>query len=416
MKYLIIFIGTFLMTSIGFSQGRIVISNDAFIRISNNANIVVDNPNDNAILTTGTGGNIVSEGENNQLIWMTKGNTGTYTLPFTTLPAVNGGNQTKIPYTINITTAGVGANGKIHFSTYETTSDLNIPYPTGVSNVGHNSVDNSLNVIDRFWRIEAQNYTTKPAVTMSFTYDDAANEIGFTNTIVEANLQAQRWNSTTSDWEGLLLGTANPASNTVANVVVPASDFYRSWTLVNNSVPLPVELIAFDVTCQQSKVVINWSTATEINNDYFVIEKSADAVNFFEVTTIYGAGNSNTLLDYSYIDKNNSSGVNYYRLKQVDFDGTTTYSQLISMSDCNNEGDLNIQLYPNPAVNNVTLHVQEPTNTQISILNDIGQEVFFLDHINQTKTTISVAKFSKGIYLVKVQNGQQQKMIKLVKQ
>ncbi len=89
-----------------FSQGRLVVNNDCFIVISNSAKLVVENSATNAITVAGTGANIVSEGASNQLVWNVGTGTGSYTVPWTTLPVVQGGNSTKIPYSMNITTAG----------------------------------------------------------------------------------------------------------------------------------------------------------------------------------------------------------------------------------------------------------------------------------------------------------------------
>ena len=101
--------------------------------------------------------------------------------------------------------------------------------------------------------------------------------------------------------------------------------------------PLPVELVSFNASCKSNAVNIDWSTQTEINNDYFVVEKSYDAVNFFELTIVQGAGNSSVINYYSAIDSDPASGVSYYRLKQVDFNGDVEYHQLISTS-CSSDG------------------------------------------------------------------------------
>ncbi len=126
--------------------------------------------------------------------------------------------------------------------------------------------NNSDKTIDRFWIIDAQEgYTTKPAVTLDFTYIDAEWSTNGTNAIVEANLQAQRYNTAINDWEGFLgflpAGTINTTNNTVSGVSVAAADFFRAWTLNDNSKPLPIELINFDANCVNNKTVLEWCTA-----------------------------------------------------------------------------------------------------------------------------------------------------------
>lgn len=102
--------------------------------------------------------------------------------------------------------------------------------------------------------------------------------------------------------------------------------------LGSNTTTLPVELIHFSVQKSNIENILTWSTASEVNNDYFEVQRSFDGVNFEEITSINGAGNSASQTDYSYTDVITSTQNIYYRLKQVDFDGTHTYSNVKSVS------------------------------------------------------------------------------------
>jgi hypothetical protein len=93
----------------------------------------------------------------------------------------------------------------------------------------------------------------------------------------------------------------------------------------------PVELVHFKVDFWEEDVMIEWQTATEIQNDYFVLEHSRDGRYFVELGSVLGAGNSNQILDYDFLHNNPNSGINYYRLKQVDFDGSYAYSPIQSI-------------------------------------------------------------------------------------
>jgi len=95
--------------------------------------------------------------------------------------------------------------------------------------------------------------------------------------------------------------------------------------------PLPIEILSLEALPHDRSICINWITLTESNNDYFTIERSTDAVNFSEVIQIDGAGNSNWIIEYSVKDTEPLSGITYYRLKQTDFDGTYSYSPLVSV-------------------------------------------------------------------------------------
>lgn len=113
------------------------------------------------------------------------------------------------------------------------------------------------------------------------------------------------------------------------------SSLYIEMTgsLVTCAAMLPIELITFNGEKQGSNNELNWVTATEINNDYFTVENSIDGINFTNIGVINGAGNSILQKDYHLHDYNVKNEINYYRLKQTDFDGKQTYSDLISIDN-----------------------------------------------------------------------------------
>ncbi len=350
------------------AQSRMVINNNAYLVIDNSAYLVIDNSNANALAVAGTGGRIISEAENDRIKWNISTATGAYSIPWSTSVATG---AVKIPLSVTVTGAGVGA-GNVIFSTYETSADNNTPWQSGITNMCSSvtSLDGSLLAVDRFWQINANGYGTKPAVNMTIAYNPAANELAGTNTLVETNLQAQRFNAGAvaggpcyvgvGSWETTLFGTNNAAVDNVTNIIVPAADFFKDWILVDNLSPLPIELVSFEASCKNGEVEIKWITQSEINNDYFMVEKSYDAVTFFELTKVQGAGNSSVVTYYSVIDPNPSSGVAYYRLKQVDFDGTITYHDVAS-SNCNPNGfDVNQLVLNNNALSfNISTTVDE---------------------------------------------------------
>ena len=106
----------------------------------------------------------------------------------------------------------------------------------------------------------------------------------------------------------------------------------ENWRDMCCQAGLPVELVSFTVVSDSCTDYLSWSTASEINNDYFVVEHSTNAVEWKNVASVDGAGNSFIRNEYS-IKLPAGSGENYYRLKQIDFDGTHAYSQII-MSKC----------------------------------------------------------------------------------
>jgi len=173
--------------------------------------------------------------------------------------------------------------------------------------------------------------------------------------------------------------------------------------------PLPIELLSFNATPCQSHVCLDWATATETNNDYFIIEKTRDGNTFEFVAKVNGAGNSNTVKDYSAIDNSPYSGVSYYRLKQTDFNGDYKYSDLRKVNFDNSVPSIfTLNVYPNPGAGNainfaintdkgkeVLVVVYDVTGreaySKILITEQTGENIFALD---------PSGRLSQGMYLI----------------
>ena len=109
---------------------------------------------------------------------------------------------------------------------------------------------------------------------------------------------------------------------------------------------LPVELLHFTAITAGKDVRLDWATATETDNDHFMLEHSADAIQFEPLVKIPGAGNSQQPRDYTYLHEQPGPGIHYYRLKQVDYDGSYEYSRIVTAQV---EGSFELQVFPNPA-------------------------------------------------------------------
>lgn len=161
---------------------------------------------------------------------------------------------------------------------------------------------------------------------------------------------------------------------------------------------LPVELLDFSASCNNSETVISWTTMSEINNDYFTIEKSKDAVEFSPIATVVGSGNSNAKVKYSYIDENVNSDVVYYRLKQTDFDGTVNYHKTIAINCKDNK----IRIYPNPTSDYIYIDPISSKNVSIELYNYLGKLVSIYDSSESNKLKLPE---TKGLYFLKVITG-----------
>jgi hypothetical protein len=161
------------------------------------------------------------------------------------------------------------------------------------------------------------------------------------NSLVEANLQAQRWNSTIGDWQGgsWIKGTQSGNVVTLSGVgVAPAAaDFFTWWTLVDKNFPLPVTWLDFSANCERGNIAIKWSTATEQNSDYFLLERSTDGNNFSSIGTVPAAKNSSTVKNYSFTDTDPLSGTAFYRITEVDLNGNRQSTNSVAVSSCSSD-------------------------------------------------------------------------------
>ncbi len=194
-------------------------------------------------------------------------------------------------------------------------------------------------------------------------------------------------------------------------------------------VVLPIELLSFTGYNEENKNILEWTTATENNNDYFIIERSSPIPTFPKgegewtaIGTVNGAGNSNSINNYQFIDQSplpgGNKGVCYYRLKQVDYDGKYTYSNIINVIA--NETKQSVTIYPNPAKESLFLTVnnwrKEKNKIEIAIFDVLGREVYLLEtDTHNSPFQIDISTLSKGMYFLKVRNGTQQTQIKFVK-
>jgi len=168
-----------------------------------------------------------------------------------------------------------------------------------------------------------------------------------------------------------------------------------------DALTLPIELLNFNAYQKDNKIQLEWSTITEINNNYFTISKSKDAVNWEEVVKVDGAGNSSQILHYNIADQHPYFGTSYYRLKQTDFDGRFEYFPIIAVNSSDKEV---VNIYPNPTKNNITIVGSEDELESILLMNYLGEDVaqsILITENQTTKKEINIAKLPAGIYFLK---------------
>jgi hypothetical protein len=401
---------------VGFMQGRLILNDNVFVLITNNAKIVVDNQNTNAVATTGTGGNLISEGQQNQLVWNIKNGTGVYTIPWTTKPVVQGGNGVKIPLQMNITSAG-DVGGEFNFSTYETATDMNTAYPTfptAVTDMYSNNLggDGALYVVDRFWILDNTSYASIPDATLAFTYDDNANEISGANLLAEANLRAQRWNITATAWESLLFGATNVATNVTSGVVAPAATFWPVWVLVDETYPLPILLKSQQVENNNCENIITWEVFQEINCSHYVVNRSYDGLSWEQIATVEGAGNSTTLKTYSIRDDSfENNGIIYYKINQYDFDGKSSEFEAISVNAFCTKNDQPI-IFPNPTSD--LIQIKSNYNGNLMLYDAAGRLIEEIE-INTISNVLDLTTYASGMYNLQLNLENENYYFKIIK-
>ncbi|MBS1559153.1 MAG: T9SS type A sorting domain-containing protein [Bacteroidetes bacterium] len=166
---------------------------------------------------------------------------------------------------------------------------------------------------------------------------------------------------------------------------------------------LPIKLLNFYAFKNNGMIDLQWETATEINNDYFEVLRSADGMNWVVISKIKGAGNSKEIKKYSYLDTSPNFGQNYYRLKQTDFDGNSTLSFVVD-AQISDTHQPQLTVSPNPTEDWITIKNYQSGAYPVSIFNMIGENVSSLIS-EQAETnagvSLNLSSLPSGIYIVK---------------
>jgi hypothetical protein len=168
---------------------------------------------------------------------------------------------------------------------------------------------------------------------------------------------------------------------------------------------LPVSLSAFTAHRSDKINVLEWTTQQEINTSHFVIERGSDGVNFTSIGQVQAKGNSNTPVSYTFADSKPAKGNNYYRLKMVDKDNSVKLSDTHRLQ---NEGAVDITVYPNPVIDklNVAVVAYKTTEGQLTI-SDISGKVVYSRSVRLPEGTtvlpVSLGNISTGTYIMKIQ-------------
>lgn len=177
---------------------------------------------------------------------------------------------------------------------------------------------------------------------------------------------------------------------------------------------LPVTLSYLDAEVNAAgSVTLNWSTQSEMNNSHFEVERSTDGIIFSTVGVVAGAGNSSTQRNYQFEDVAPASGLNQYRLRQVDFNGQTSYSEIVTARIAA-ENTLSVTAYPNPATDRLTVSVPTAETFKAQVM-DLQGKVLRTAGCDCQEDQIDLTGLSAGMYLLRVDAGMESQTTRIVK-
>ncbi|MCU0468401.1 MAG: lamin tail domain-containing protein [Arcicella sp.] len=190
----------------------------------------------------------------------------------------------------------------------------------------------------------------------------------------------------------------NSTGNDTNNNSIDFSQVSNPVPFNSVSSPLPITLISFKASLNSSnQAVLKWATASEKDNHYFEIERSKNAIDFESLGKMNGKGTSDLRNDYAFTDETPLKGINYYRLKQVDFDGTFSYTRPESVIT---EGDGSISLYPNPTVNVLKINFEDLD--QIETATIYNQSGVLMKNLQGSKSSIDIQELPQGKYILQI--------------
>ncbi len=229
-----------------------------------------------------------------------------------------------------------------------------------------------------------------------------------------------QWNlSDNAQWSAFTgNGTIEAASITIDALLFTAPNGSANWTILiddviaGDSPPVPVELINFEATFVNNTINLFWETATEINNYGFEIQRTVGQKSFLSpwetVGFVEGAGNSNSPKQYSFVDTDNLSGKVSYRLKQVDIDGATEYSNVVTVTINGLAKTELYQNYPNPfnPTTIISFNLSHTTHVKITVYNTLGEKVTEL--VNEVREAgihnlkFDASNLTSGFYIYRI--------------
>jgi hypothetical protein len=291
-------------------------------------------------------------------------------------------------------------------------------------------MDDSIDhVSDReYWDLTTDN--AHPAVTLYWTDNtDDLHSFGntssdeMTSTFVALNMTIAHYNIAQNKWNDM--GTSIPSTIYFDDGKLQTTAVFPDYSPItfaskNPDFELPVELVSFTATYNSGDVLLKWVTASESNNDFFLIERSDDAMNFEPIgrsISLAPNGNSNWEISYRYYDRDISSGIYYYRLKQYDIDGAYDYSNVVTVVVGDN-GMFTIHSNPAKDIVEIEYYCNGDDESVIKIVDNAGKLVY-IDKLfcikGQNSSVVDISQYTPGMYMVVLTSSNGTEKAKLIK-
>jgi len=355
---------------------------------------------------------------------------GDYDMTIANTGSLIGGNSSSYLQTKNLNTDGgglvrevsngagqvpfpIGSNGTytpLTMLNFGSTSSFDVrvfdgTYSAGTSGTAHGSTTE----INKTWDVNALGSDFNTTITLQWDSDDQGASFDNTNMFISKNGSRGFWEVVS---EGIVASGSGPFTATVSGI----TSFSQIGGGSGDS-PLPVTLMYFTGENLDGLNLLSWQTATELDNERFEIQRANGFLEFVSIGTVAGSGDSDQTLDYSFEDKIPQEGVSYYRLVQVDYDGTATNSKVIMIES--EPIDTNMTLYPNPFTDRINIRMDktpsEPVEVSLYDLN--GQLISAIIHQEpRQELTVIFNSLQKGIYFLKVNYNNQIHTERIIKE
>ncbi|MEQ8517599.1 MAG: LamG-like jellyroll fold domain-containing protein [Cytophagales bacterium] len=246
-------------------------------------------------------------------------------------------------------------------------------------------------------------YGTKTLGNSGLTYTVIYNYDGHTGIVDENDLElAKRDDNADLTWS-----QESATLNTVANTLTLTGQTGSEYILASvGADALPIELLSFTAHQKEEAVIIEWKTISEKNNAYFDVLRSTNGIDWIEVVSVESKRDAISIIQgYTALDNSPEKGHSYYRLKQTDFDGTFSFSNIISLTF---ESSNSIQIYPNPSSGLTLINGNDFELEDFSVINSFGQSVdsyIKVEIQNSENATIDLSNLKAGLYFIKTATG-----------